>query len=202
MSEVAGRSSGRSRPRVEVGIRALAGSCGAVLVGYPVVLAGAPSRVVLMAAASAVCLVAAVARPAGALITVAAGAVAVEYALALVSEGVGLDLLAPVVAALWYLLIELLDLAAVWSRGAAPRMDVVLRRLGGMLGFSIAGGLVATTGMMVRLSLGELGVAATIAGAACLLAAMGITVGLAMRAVRGSRREQAVSPLGRSSETA
>jgi hypothetical protein len=185
-----------------VGARALAASCGVALLGYPMALAGPTSRVLLLAAVSAACLVAAIARPAGVLITLAAVSLAGEYALALVSEGVGVDLFAPVVAVLWFTLLEVLDMAAAWSGGAVPRPEVVLRRLAVTLGVAVAGGLAAAAGLGARFTVGALGVAATIAGAVCLLSAVAVTVALAVRTVTGPGRERDLIRRGRSSETA
>jgi hypothetical protein len=198
-------ASHRGAPRFlvgTVGIRSLASAIGVALLVYPLALAGGPPRVALLAAAAGICLVVVVVRPAGPIIAITAGMLGTEYALAVASEGVRADLFAPVVAVLWYLFLELLDLAAVWTEGAVPHREVVLRRLAGTLAVAIVGGLVAALGLVSRFAVGEFGVTATVVGAACVLAALAIPVRLAHRAVRGSDLPREVSPPGRSSGTA
>jgi hypothetical protein len=181
------RRSGRHSPtRVERWLRAGALGLGVLLVAYPMVLAGFTQRIVLVALPAAAALVVAAFGPRGWTAGAAGALLAAEYAMAVTAEGVAVDLMAPLVAVIWFGLLEVLDLLDLDAGPSRVDGSVVVARARSSIPVALAGGAVGGVALALRFASGDLGVAATVGGAACLLALLAIVVGAATRAVRSA----------------
>ena len=114
---------------------------------------------------------------------------AAEYAMAVTADGVAVDLLAPLVAVIWFGLLEVLDLLELSAGPSRVDGSVVVARARSSIPVALAGGAVGGVALALRFASGDLGLAATVGGAACLLALLAIVVGVASRAVRPGHRD-------------
>jgi hypothetical protein len=180
----AARAPGRPATRAERWLRAGSLGLGALLVAYPMVVAGLRQRVVLVAVPAAVALLVASFSPRGWTAGAAGALLAVEYGMAVTASGVAVDLVAPLVAVIWFGLLEVLDLLELSAGPSRVDGSLVLARARSSIPVALAGGAVGGAALALRFASGDLGVAATVGGAGCLLALLAIVVGVATRAVR------------------
>jgi hypothetical protein len=148
------------------------------------VVAGLRQRVVLVAIPATIALLVASFSPRGWTAVAAAALVAVEYGMAVTAAGVAVDLVAPLVSVIWFGLLEVLDLLELSAGPSRVDGSVVLARARSSIPVALAGGAVGGVALALRFASGDLGVAATVGGAACLLALLALVVGVATRAVR------------------
>jgi hypothetical protein len=178
------RIAGGPATRAERWLRAGSLGLGVLLVAYPMVVAGLRQRVVMVAVPTTVALLLASFSPRGWTAGAAGALVAVEYGMAVTAPGVAVDLVAPLVAVIWFGLLEVLDLLELSAGPSRVDGSVVLARARSSIPAALAGGAVGGVALALRFASGDLGVAATVGGTACLLALLAILVSVAIRAVR------------------
>lgn len=161
----------------------LAALVGLALGSYPFVLAPASQRLVLVAVLALLALAGTLAFPRLHVPGAAAGLLTLEYCVAILERGEGLDALAPVVAVLLFLLLELLDLAATGREGLAIDGRIALNRLAWMLGAAAGGGLAAGAVLLAGTLLDGEGPLAMAVAVAIAFAALAIPAGAARRAL-------------------
>jgi hypothetical protein len=178
------RPVGRPATRAERWLRAGSLGLGVLLVTYPMVVGGFTQRIVLVAIPAAAALWVASFSPRGWTAGAAGALLAAEYAMAVTAEGVTVDLVAPLVAVIWFGLLEVLDLLELSAGPSRVDGPVVVARARSSIPVALAGGAVGGVALALRFASGDLGLAATVGGAACLLALLALVVGVASRAVR------------------
>ncbi|MBA3727861.1 MAG: hypothetical protein H0W94_01400 [Actinobacteria bacterium] len=161
----------------------LAALVGLALGSYPFVLAPASQRLVLVAVLALLVLAGTLSSPRLHVPGAAAGLLTLEYCVALLERGEGLDPLAPVVAVLLFLLLELLDLAATGREGSAIDGRIALNRSAWMLAAAAGGGLAAGAVLLTGALLDGEGPLAMAVAVAIAFAALAIPAWAARRAL-------------------
>lgn len=161
----------------------LAAMVGLGLGSYPFVLAPASQRLVLVAVLALLALAGTLTLPRLHVPGAAAGLLTLEYCVAILERGEGLDPLAPVVAVLLFLLLELLDLAATGRAHLAIDGRVALDRSAWMLAAAAGGGLAAGAVLLAGTLLDGEGPLAMAMAVAIAFSALAIPARAARRAL-------------------
>ncbi len=161
----------------------LAALVGLALGSYPFALAPASQRLVVVTVLALLALAGTLTFPRLHVPGAAAGLLAIEYCVAILERGEGLDALAPVVAVLLFLLLELMDLAATGREGSAIQGSIALVRAAWMLAAAAGGGLAGGAVLLAGALLDGEGSLAMAVAVAIAFAALAIPAWAARRAL-------------------
>lgn len=166
----------------------LAGLAGLALGSYPFALAPPSQRLVLVALLALLGLAGTLFVPRLHLPGAVAGLLMFEYCVAILERGERLDPLAPVVAVMLFLLLELLDLAATAREGSAIEGRIALDRSAWILAAAGGGGLAAGGVLLAGALLNGEGPLAMAVAVAIAFAALAIPAWAARRALGTQQR--------------